>query len=117
MEKALSESKDHCCFDYKNVYDSNQKHGTMPRQSSRGGVSPAPANGQAVLDTSVAAGVARIGYDPTTRQIVIFRNHYTDEQNCVKYWHGYVVSQDDLTPDQWRAGRGGNFPDWPRKPR
>jgi hypothetical protein len=115
MERALAESQGHCCFDYKNVYESNPKHGAVSRQI-RGGVSPAPVNGPAVLLTSVPAGTARIGYDPATGQIVVFRNHRTDEQNCIKYWHGYVVSQQDLRIEQWQAGRDAGFPNWKRKP-
>jgi RHS repeat-associated protein len=116
VKQALSESKDHCCFDYKNVYEGNPKHGAVPRQGTRGGISPEPVNGQAVLATSVPAGNARIGFDPAAGQVVIFRNHRVDEQDCVKYWHGYVVSQQDLRPEQWRAGRDAGFPNWPRKP-
>jgi hypothetical protein len=28
----------------------------------------------------------------------------------------YVVTQKDLNTEQWRAGRDGGFPKWPRKP-
>jgi RHS repeat-associated protein len=116
VEKALSKSTDHCCIEYKNVYDPNPKHGAASRQV-RGGIAPAPVNGQAVLAASVAVSEdQRIGYDYGLGQIVIFRRHHTDEQNCTKYWHGYVVSQQDLRVEQWRAGRDAGFPNWTRKP-
>jgi hypothetical protein len=50
-------------------------------------------------------------------QIVVFRLTRTDEQKCIRYWHGYVVYQRDLTPQQWKAGRDAGFPNWPRKPK
>ena len=116
-DAASSSNTEHCCSSYKNIYEPNSgKHGSSSRPSSKGAISPEPVNGQVVLDMSVPAGGARIGHDPATGQIVIFRNHRIDESNCVKYWHGYVVSQQDLMPDQWRAGRNAGFPNWPRKP-
>jgi RHS repeat-associated protein len=114
---ATSPTKDHCCTQYKNVYQSNSgKHGSTSRPGPRGTVGAEPINGPAVLATSVGAGNARIGYDPSTGQLVKFRLERTDEENCIKYWHGYVVSQTDLQPEDWRAGRNAGFPNWPRKP-
>ncbi|MCM5682967.1 hypothetical protein M8A51_25880, partial [Schlegelella sp. S2-27] len=114
---ASSSAQEHCCAEYRHVYQPNDgKHGSSQRPGPRGHVSPEPANGAAVLATSVPAGLARIGHDPATGQLVVFRNHHTDEKNCIKYWHGYVVGHRDLTPDQWRAGRDAGYPNWPRKP-
>ena len=106
-------TRDGCCVFYRNVYEGNDgKHGSSPR----GNISAGPASGQATLDTSVPSGPdQRIGYDPVNG-IVIFRVHRTDEKNCIKYWHGYIVGQRDLTPNQWRSGRDAGFPNWPRKP-
>lgn len=50
-------------------------------------------------------------------ELVKFRLTRTDEDKCIRYWHGYVVYQRDLTPEEWKAGRGGGFPNWPRKPK
>ncbi|MET3139505.1 hypothetical protein AAKU61_003886 [Undibacterium sp. GrIS 1.2] len=66
---------------------------------------------------SVGAGRWRIGYDVYGGQTVMFRLQRIDEEKCIKYWHGYVVYQRDLTPEQWKAGRNGGFPNWPRKPK
>lgn len=107
-----------CCTSYTDVYEPyDEKHGSVPRMGPKGIISAAPANGQIALANSAQVGRERIGHDPSTGQVVIFRNHRTDETNCIKYWHGYVVSQTDFTPQQWRAGRDAGFPDWPRKPR
>ncbi|MCK6407037.1 MAG: hypothetical protein L6Q60_13605, partial [Rhodocyclaceae bacterium] len=115
---AINAVKEACpCFNYTNVYEPNDgKHGSGARSGPRGTISPEPINGAAALASSVPVGNSRIGHDPATGQLIVFRNHRTDEQNCIKYWHGYVVGQKDLTPDQWRAGRNAGFPDWPRKP-
>jgi RHS repeat-associated protein len=107
-----------CCANYTNVYQSNSgKHGPTSRRGSRGPISREPTNGSLALAASVPVGRARIGIDPTTGELVVFRSQFTDEQYCIKYWHGYVVGIDDLTPEQWRAGRDAGFPKWPRKPR
>jgi hypothetical protein len=118
--QAAQAVKDACpCPDYKNIYAPNDdKHGGTPRPGSRGTISGLPSNGQTALDNSAPVNNdLRIGYDPTTGEIVILRRHFTDEHKCEKYWHGYVVTQSDLTSDQWRAGRDAGFPKWPRKPR
>lgn len=91
--------------------------GSPDGSTPRGNISAEPANLGLALAASTGAGRARIGYDGLTGQIVIFRNHRTDEQKCIKYWHGYVVYQRDLDPEQWKAGRDAGFPNWPRKPK
>jgi RHS repeat-associated protein len=111
-----SSGSDHCCVEYKNVYSGSPKHGPWSRPGPRGTISEEPTNGQAALDTSVPTGNSRLGFDPQTGELIIFRLTTVDEANCIKYWHGYVVTQKDLTPDQWRSGRNAGFPDWPRKP-
>lgn len=112
------DNSENCCPDYKNIYQANDgKHGGTPRPGPRGTISSLPSNGQAALDNSVPTGGQRIGYDPITGELVIFKNHYTDEKKCIKYWHGYVVTQSDLTSGQWKSGRDAGFPNWPRKPR
>jgi len=109
---------DHCCESYTNIYQANDnKHGPVARPGPRGTISRLPTNGQAALDASVPAGKGRIGYDSTTGELVMFRLHFIDERNCIKYWHGYVVTVGNLTPEQWRAGRDAGFPNWPRKPK
>ncbi|WP_457332612.1 RHS repeat-associated core domain-containing protein, partial [Rhizobacter sp. P5_C2] len=103
-----------CCTAYEDVYEANDgKHGDIPR----GDISAEPANPTLALTHSVGAGRSRIGYDGLAGQIVVFRLTRTDEQKCIKYWHGYVVYQRDLTPQQWKAGRDAGFPNWPRKPK
>ena len=105
---------DQCCSSYTDVYEANDgKHGS----TQRGNISPEPSNASFALQNSVGAGGSKIGYDGITGQIVIFRLTRTDEQKCIKYWHGYVVYQRDLTPEQWKAGRDAGFPSWPRKPK
>jgi len=110
-------SPTHCCTHYTDVYEGDDKHGATARPGPGGTIPPEPTNGQLALSTSVSVGRERIGFDPTAGQLVIFRNHFTDEKNRIKYWHAYVVTQKDLTPQQWRAGRDAGFPNWPRKPK
>jgi uncharacterized protein RhaS with RHS repeats len=112
---AIGAIKEAChCLSYRNVYEPNDgKHGSTPR----GNISAEPANPQEALANSVGVGNSRIGHDSASGQIVIFRLTRVDEQNCIKYWHGYVVYQRDLDPQQWKAGRDAGFPDWPRKPK
>ena len=102
-----------CCTTYKDVYEANDgKHGSQPR----GNISAEPANPSTTLTTSIGVGKSRIGHDPVTGQIIIYRLTRIDETNCIKYWHGYVVGQKNITPEQWKAGRDAGFPNWPRKP-
>jgi RHS repeat-associated protein len=103
-----------CCQSYTDVYEANDgKHGPVPR----GDISAEPSMPGIALQNSVGVGRARIGYDGLSGQIVVFRLTRTDEQRCIRYWHGYVVYQRDLTPEQWKAGRDAGFPNWPRKPK
>ena len=107
-------NNDSCCSSYTDVYEANDgKHGSTPR----GNISAEPSNPSFALQNSIGAGRSKIGYDGLSGQIVVFRLTRTDEQKCIKYWHGYVVYQQDLTPEQWKAGRDAGFPNWPRKPK
>ncbi|UXH78158.1 RHS repeat-associated core domain-containing protein [Roseateles amylovorans] len=107
-------NNDNCCSSYTDVYEANdEKHGSTPR----GKISAEPSFPDLALQNSVAVGRSKIGYDGLSGQVVMFRSHWTDEQKCIKYWHGYVVYQRDLTPEQWKAGRDAGFPNWPRKPK
>lgn len=112
-------SRENCCTFYRDVYQSNfQKHGSQTRSGPKGPISPEPTDPQITLTSSVpVGGNSRLGSHPLTGEVVLFRLHWTDEVNCVRYWHGYVVGQRDLTPQQWKAGRDAGFPNWPRKPR
>ena len=95
------------CSSYTDVYEANDgKHGNVPR----GDISAEPSMPSIALQNSVGVGRARIGYDGLNGQIVVFRLTRTDEQKCIRYWHGYVVYQRDLTPEQWKAGRDAGFP-------
>jgi RHS repeat-associated protein len=116
---AAPPDKTQCCTEFQNVYEPNSgKHGSNSRPGSRGSISREPANGAAALANSVpVSDDVRIGYDALFDEIIIFRTHRTDEVKCIKYWHGYVVALSDLMPEQWRAGRTGGFPNWPRKPK
>lgn len=65
-------------------YETNPKH-----NASRPGVSPQPTNPQDVLANSVPLGgnsSGRIGYDSSTKEIVVFQKHISDT------YHGYVPS-------------------------
>jgi RHS repeat-associated protein len=116
-KQALPQSDAACCTAFKDVYEPNSgKHGADARSGGKGRISSEPTNGATVLANSFNAGAARIGYDEATGEIVIFRNHRTDEINCIKHWHGYVVYQRDLTTEQWKAGKDAGIPKWPRKP-
>jgi len=105
-----------CCSSYTDVYEVGRdtpKHG----KSARGNIGAEPTNPQLALANSVPVrGGSRFGRDPSTGELVAFQNHRTDERTCIRYWHGYVVTQKDLNTEQWRAGRDGGFPKWPRKP-
>lgn len=118
-ETGTDNSGGKCCTSYYNVYKANDgKHGRSPRTRQGDRVSPLPSNGQATLGTSTSVSpTQRMGFDPITNEIVIFRLHRTDNTNCIRYWHGYVVRISDLTIDQWRTGRGAGYPKWPRKPK
>ncbi len=103
-----------CCTSFTDIYEPNDgKHGSV----QRGDISPEPANATLALQNSVGAGRSKVGYDGLSGQIVVFRLTRIDEIKCIKYWHGYVVYQRDLTPEQWKAGRDAGFPNWPRKPK
>jgi hypothetical protein len=96
------------------VYEPNDgKHG----RTQRGDISPEPTNAAEALQGSVGVGKSRIAFDIKTGEIIIYRLTRIDEKNCIRYWHGYAVKQKDLTPEQWRAGRDANYPNWPRKPK
>jgi uncharacterized protein RhaS with RHS repeats len=111
-------TREHCCTEYRNVYQPNSgKHGGTARSGPRGVISPEPVNGQAALDASVPSGNGRrVGYDPIARQYVQFFNHFTDNENCIKYWHGFVVGVDDMRREDWDAARKAGYPGLPRKP-
>jgi RHS repeat-associated protein len=121
MEEASSSSptnrnNERCCTSYKDLYDIGRdtpKHG----KSARGNIGAEPTNPQLALANSVPVkGGSRFGRDPSTGELVAFQNHRTDERTCTRYWHGYVVTQKEMNTEQWRAGREGGFPQWPRKP-
>ena len=118
-DKAASALKDACkCIVYNDVYVANDgKHGRTSRSSSRGDISPEPTNPRVALNLSVGVGRSRIGFDPLTNELVIFKLTSINEETCTRVWHGYVVNQTDLKPDEWKAGRDANFPNWPRKPK
>jgi len=108
------DSGDGCCENYTDVYEPNDgKHGSVPR----GDISAEPQNPHLALLASAGVGKSRLGYDGLGGQIVVFRLTRIHEQKCIRYWHGYVVYQRDLTPEQWKAGRDAGFPNWPRKPK
>jgi RHS repeat-associated protein len=108
-----------CCINYANIYEANDKHGRVARPGPNGVISRLPFDGQGTLNTSIPVGSEmRLGRDSFNGELVLFRLHRTEEYPiCKKYWHGYVVSVENLTAAQWRAGRDARFPKWPRKPR
>ena len=79
-------AKNHGGFEGK--YESNPKH-----KQKRPGVGAEPTNGPDVLKNSHPVGAksnARVGYDPSTGEIVVFRPHKEGT------YHGYVSSWTDL---------------------
>jgi hypothetical protein len=89
-----------CCETYQLIYEGIDKH--RKNRYPRGGVmvARAPTNGQMTLNTSVPSdgeGDRRVGYDPLALELVIFPLTRTDEQRCIKFYHGWVADyQDDL---------------------
>lgn len=76
-------------------------------------VSPAPINGQAALNNSVAVGGRnRVGFDPMSGQVVEFRLTRRDEVNCIEYWHGFVINNQPvpMDPAVRNAARNAGFP-------
>ncbi|MFZ6844166.1 RHS repeat-associated core domain-containing protein [Undibacterium sp. RuTC16W] len=113
-----SNNGDDCkCKAYTDVYDSGRGNEPKHGREQRGDSSAEPANPVLALQNSVGAGRWRLGYDGFGGELVEFRLTRTDEDKCIRYWHGYVVYQRDLTPEEWKAGRGGGFPNWPKKPK
>jgi RHS repeat-associated protein len=76
-------------------YEANPKH-----KQKRPGVSPEPKNPTEVLPNSVPIGgnsTARIGYDPKTGEIIIFRPHGENT------YHGYATDWGSLSQSQRNA--------------
>ncbi|MDM8523366.1 hypothetical protein QUF80_08340 [Desulfococcaceae bacterium HSG8] len=78
------------CASYRNYYEDNPKHGLKPR----GNIARRPTNGVFALENSVEISQRRrIGYDPANKELVILPLHRTDEENCVRYYHGFVIDE------------------------
>ncbi len=78
------------CISYRNCYEDNPKHGLK----RRGNIARRPTNGVFVLENSVGISpIRRISYDPTNRELVILPLHRTDEENFVRYYHGFVIDE------------------------
>ncbi|QTA92723.1 hypothetical protein [Desulfonema magnum] len=83
------------CVSYEHCYEDNPKHGLK----SRGNIARRPTNGDSALENSVPISERRrLGYDAINMELVVLPLHRTDEENCVRYYHGFVI--DD--PDQLR---------------
>jgi RHS repeat-associated protein len=97
---AAAEATKKCCTEYTLVYQGNPKHRAKRYTSGGRSVARAPSNGQSTLLISVptdSSSDRRVGYDPTAGELVVFPRHQTDEVNCIKYYHGWVVDyQDDV---------------------
>lgn len=81
------------CSEYRLVYEENPKHGFHRRKDKKGRwISRRPTNGPYALSVSVPVGSRRrLAWDDTSHEIVVLPEHRTDEQNCIKYYHGYVA--------------------------
>jgi hypothetical protein len=80
------------CISYEHRYEDNPKHG-MKR---RGNIARRPADGNAALENSVSVSERRrVGYDPVNMELVVLPLHRTDEENCVRYYHGFVTDDPD----------------------
>ncbi|SDO23404.1 Ig-like domain repeat protein [Polaromonas sp. JS666] len=111
-----SSEKKECCASYTDVYDVGRENAPKHGKTQIGNRGAEPSNPEFALQNAVGASDWKLGYDGLTGELVMFRLQRTDEQKCIKYWHGYVVNQRGLTPEQWRAGRDAGFPKWTRKP-
>ncbi|HEU5136435.1 MAG TPA: RHS repeat-associated core domain-containing protein, partial [Steroidobacteraceae bacterium] len=97
---AVGEAMKNCCTEYKLVYEGNPKHRKERYYSGGVPVARAPTNGPSTLPISVPTASpqeSRVGYDPIAGELIVFPRHRIDEQNCIKYYHGWVVDyQDDV---------------------
>jgi hypothetical protein len=93
-------------------YESNPKHGSVARQTSRGGSSAEPADGQGALDNSVqikATSPRRVGIDPTTGDVVILDRHLVVSCGCAledgmnEIFHGHVRTDINTDPGMQAA--------------
>lgn len=113
---AVGEATKKCCTEYTLVYQGNPKHRAYRYYSGGRSVARAPSNGQSTLLISVptdSSSDRRVGYDPTAGELVVFPRHQTDEVNCIKYYHGWVVDyQDDVygRDDILKTIRDSKFP-------
>jgi hypothetical protein len=58
----------------------------------RGPIGRSPTNGPYVLSVSVPVGPRkRLGRDGINGELVVLPLHRTDEQRCIKYYHGFVI--------------------------
>ncbi|HEY0065021.1 MAG TPA: RHS repeat-associated core domain-containing protein [Telluria sp.] len=118
IKRGISELTKSCeCLVFRDVYEANSgKHGGGDRGGPRGPISREPTNPNVLLALSVPVGPRmRMASDPSAGELIVYR--LTETRGCDRIWHAYVVTVKDLTPDQWRAGRDADFPNWPRKPR
>ena len=81
------------CPDYKRIYEENDKHGPARRVTGGGRViARRSSNGAYALSISAPTGSRRrVAYDIGHGEIVILHETRTDEQNCIKYYHGFVA--------------------------
>jgi len=84
------------------VHNSCGEHVPSPKHHprARGGVSPAPTNGQAALDLSVQVKTTsprRVAYDPSSGEFVVL------DQTSGGIFHGHVRPWNDLTTDMQNA--------------
>jgi len=77
---------------YEHRYEDNPKHGLK----RRGNIARRPTNGNTALENSVSISERRcLGYDPINMELVVLPLHRTDEENCVRYYHGFVIDDPD----------------------
>ncbi|MCP4108547.1 MAG: hypothetical protein GY749_23865 [Desulfobacteraceae bacterium] len=80
------------CRSYINHYEDNPKHGIK----RRGNIARRPTNGISALENSVEISERRrLGYDTVNAELVVMPLHRSDEENCIKYYHGYVIENSE----------------------
>lgn len=78
------------------IYEENSgKHKVNGYWQNKKWISPRPTNGALILNnTSVVPFREKglVGYDKAHEEVIQFNRHRIDEQNCIEYWHGFVVN-------------------------
>ncbi len=109
-----SSSGEQCCTVYKDIYEPNPKHGNRGYRNGRNQwISPEPKNPTFALANAVPINERRrVGYDPLNNELVEFRLTRKDDVNCIKIWHGFVISNQptSINSKVKNAAKGAGFP-------